>query len=101
MARILDGEVYLTPQEASALLHVSYKTLQRWADARERQIWVERGGQRVKETQPVRLSVRFTPTGYRLYSRDSVERLREAVSTPNGYGNSSNGSGALSDDVAA
>jgi predicted site-specific integrase-resolvase len=73
--RILDGKVYLSPQEAGALLHVSYKTLQRWVDEGARKLWV-RNGHRELVRYPVEVDVQFTATGYRLYNRESIERLR-------------------------
>ena len=75
--KVVDGELYLSPQEASAQLQISYKTLQRWADAGERWIWVRGNGHREKQRLPVQLDVRYTPTGYRLYGQSSVLRLRE------------------------
>jgi predicted site-specific integrase-resolvase len=79
MAKILDGELYLTAQEASTMLQVSYKTLQRWADAGERRIWVRANGNghRKKESRPVQIEVRFTPGGFRLYRASNIEALQE------------------------
>ena len=74
---VIEGATYLTPQEAGARLGISYRTLQRWADDKKRSLWVRTNGHRTKEVRPVELDVRFTPTGYRLYSELSIERLRE------------------------
>lgn len=75
--RIVDGEVYLSPFEASAMLGVSYKTLQRWVDKGSLNAWVGANGSRRRERRPVEIQVKYTPTGYRLYAEKSIRRLRE------------------------
>lgn len=79
MARIVDGEVYLSPIEASAILGVSYKTLQRWVEAGEVTAWVGTNGSRRRESRPVNVDVRYTPTGYRLYNQRNIQQLRDAL----------------------
>ncbi len=75
MARMLDGELYLSPQEASQMLHVSYKTLQRWADAGVMNVWTGTNGSRARKQKRVRIDLRYTAAGYRLYRAKSIERL--------------------------
>jgi DNA-binding transcriptional MerR regulator len=79
--RIVDGEMYLSPLEASAMLGVSYKTLQRWATSGWLNAWVGTNGKRRREKREVNLDVHLTPTGYRLYGQKSLERLRASVIT--------------------
>lgn len=75
--KLMDGEVYLTPLEASAKLGVSYKTLQRWVEAGAVNTWVGTNGSRRRKLKPVKIDVRYTPTGYRFYRQKSIERLCE------------------------
>ena len=78
--RIVDGEVYLSPLEASAMLGISYKTLQRWVETGTVNAWVGTHGSRRREVRPVDIEVRYTPTGYRLYKQKSIQRLCETFS---------------------
>jgi len=75
--KLMDGEVYLSPLEASAKLGVSYKTLQRWVEAGVVNTWVGTNGNRRRELKPVKIEMRYTPTGYRLYKQKSIEQLCE------------------------
>jgi DNA-binding transcriptional MerR regulator len=76
--KLMDGEVYLSPLEASAMLGVSYKTLQRWVEAGAVNTWVgTNSGSRRRKRKPVKIEVRYTPTGYRFYKQKSIERLCE------------------------
>lgn len=77
MARIVDGELYLSPLEASSILNVSYKTLQRWAESGAVTFWVGRNGSRRREQRPVQIDFLQTPTGFRLYRQASIEQLRQ------------------------
>ena len=70
-----DGDWYLSPAEASALLQVSYKTLQRWAETNNVTVWVGDNGSKKKQTLRVKIDFFQTPTGYRFYKRDSIEKL--------------------------
>jgi excisionase family DNA binding protein len=76
--QLRNGEWYLSPSEASALLQISYKTLQRWAEAKTINVWVGNGTKR-KVTRRVKIDFFQTPTGYRYYKRDSIERLRSQI----------------------
>jgi predicted site-specific integrase-resolvase len=80
MAKIVNGDVYLSPLEASGMLRVSYKTLQRWAETGEMSIWVGHQGARKKKRKKVKIDYMQTPTGYRYYRQDSIERLSKQVS---------------------
>lgn len=83
--RTIDGEEFLSPQEAASLLAISYKTLQRWSDAGGRWVWVRPhtngngNGNHVPRPQKVWRSVEidftFSRAGHRLYRRKDVERL--------------------------
>lgn len=81
MAKMRDGEWYLSPSEASALLQVSYKTLQRWAETRNISVWVGTNGSRKKVKKKVNIQFFQTPTGYRYYKQDSIERLASQISS--------------------
>jgi len=76
-----DGEWYLSPAEASTLLQVSYKTLQRWAETKQISIWVGTNGSRKKIKKNVKIDFLQTPTGYRYYKRDSIEKLASQITT--------------------
>ena len=78
-AKIVDGEIYLSPQEASTVLGISYKTLQRWVEAGEASTWVGTNGNRRRKSRRVNIEVRYTPTGYRLYNQKSIQRLHESL----------------------
>jgi excisionase family DNA binding protein len=73
--QLRNGDWYLSPAEAAALLEVSYKTLQRWAEAKKMTAWVGVNGSRRRVTRRVQIDFFQTPTGYRYYKRDSIERL--------------------------
>jgi excisionase family DNA binding protein len=80
MAKMMDdGEFFLSPQEASSILNVSYKTLQRWAENGERQVWVKEEKRRVKKKLPVEIDIRTTNAGHRLYSLSSIQHLSEVL----------------------
>ena len=71
--KTFEGKKYLSPTEASAVLVVSPKTLQRWAEAGEIH-------HRVKgrlEKKKIDIEVIKAPTGYRYYSAKSIEDLAE------------------------
>ena len=76
--QLRNGDWYLSPSEASALLHISYKTLQRWAEAKTITVWVGNGHKR-KVTKRVKIDFFQTPTGYRYYKRDSIEKLASQI----------------------
>jgi excisionase family DNA binding protein len=78
MAKNRNGERYLTPSEASALLQISYKTLQRWAEAKTITVWVGNGTKK-KVTMRVKIDFFQTPTGYRYYKQDSIEKLHARI----------------------
>jgi excisionase family DNA binding protein len=82
MAKIIDGALYLSPTEASALLRVSYKTLQRWAETGFINAWVETNGSRQRKKKKIKIDYFQTPTGYRYYKHDSIERLSREVTAP-------------------
>lgn len=75
MAKFVNGEDYLSPLEASGLLQVSYKTLQRWAENGEMTVWVGQNGNKKKRRKRVKIEYMQTPTGYRYYRRRSIEDL--------------------------
>ena len=76
MAKLMDdGELFLSPHEASSILKVSYKTLQRWTEQGERAVWINKDGHRTKEKLPVHIAVRTTNAGHRLYSHNGVQEL--------------------------
>lgn len=95
--RIINGEEFLSPQEAAQKLAISYKTLQRWSDAGGRWTWIRAAsngsangaangngngnghGSRTKEWREVKLDVKFTRAGHRLYRRESIELLLDAL----------------------
>jgi len=79
MAKIVNGDVYLSPLEASALLHISYKTLQRWAESGVMSVWVGNNGAKRKKQKRVKIDYLQTPTGYRYYSQTSIEKLSTQV----------------------
>ena len=72
--QLRNGEWYLSPGEASALLQISYKTLQRWAEIGTISVWIGNGTKK-KVTKRVKIDFFQTPTGYRYYKRDSIEKL--------------------------
>jgi excisionase family DNA binding protein len=74
-----DGDWYLSPAEASALLQVSYKTLQRWAETNRIKVWVGTNGSRRRVTKKVKIDFLRTPTGYRYYRRASIEKLASQI----------------------
>ncbi len=80
MAKIFDGHLYLSPMEASSLLKVSYKTLQRWAESGSINAWVQTNGSRKRKRKKVKIDYLQTPTGYRYYKQESIEKLSKAVS---------------------
>jgi hypothetical protein len=75
MAKFIEGALYLSPLEASSALRISYKTLQRWAESGEITIWVGTNGSRKKKKKKLKINYFQTPTGYRYYRQDSIERL--------------------------
>lgn len=79
MAKYIDGDLYLSPMEASSLLRISYKTLQRWAETGFVNAWVRTNGSRKRMRKKVKIDYFQTPTGYRYYKRDSIERLSREV----------------------
>lgn len=79
MAKIIDGSLYLSPMEASSVLRVSYKTLQRWAESGVINAWVENNGSRKRELKEVKIDYLQTPTGYRYYKQESIEKLSREV----------------------
>ena len=80
MAKIIDGDLYLSPMEASSLLRVSYKTLQRWAESGIIKAWVQSNGSRKRKEKKVKIEYLQTPTGYRYYKQKSIEQLSREVS---------------------
>lgn len=80
MAKIIDGDLYLSPMEASTVLRVSYKTLQRWAESGFINAWVKSNGSRKRELKEVKIDYLQTPTGYRYYKQESIEKLSKEVS---------------------
>jgi DNA-binding transcriptional MerR regulator len=80
MAKLMDdGEWFLLPHEASSMLKVSYKTLQRWTERGERHVWVRQDGHRTMQSLPVDIPVRTTDAGHRLYSLNGVQQLSRAL----------------------
>jgi excisionase family DNA binding protein len=79
MAKIIDGDLYLSPMEASALLRISYKTLQRWAETGSINAWVKANGTRRRKKRKVKIDYLQTPTGYRYYRQESIKKLSEEV----------------------
>lgn len=79
--RMVDGEVYLSPLEASTMLGISYKTLQRWVEAGEVNAWVGTNGSRRREPRRINVKLRFTRTGYRLYNQKGIQELCESLAT--------------------
>jgi DNA-binding transcriptional MerR regulator len=79
MAKIIDGDLYLSPMEASSLLRISYKTLQRWAESGIINAWVKSNGSRKRKEKKVKIEYLQTPTGYRYYKQESIERLSREV----------------------
>ena len=79
MAKIIDGDLYLSPTEASAKLRISYKTLQRWAESGSINAWVGTNGSRRRRRKKVKIDYLQTPTGYRYYKQESIEKLSRAV----------------------
>jgi predicted site-specific integrase-resolvase len=88
--RTIDGEEFLSPQEAAQKLAISSKTLQRWADIGGRWAWYRaasnsngngnsNGHSRMKEWREVKLDVKFTRAGHRLYRRVSIESLLDEL----------------------
>ena len=77
--QLRNGDWYLTPAEASALLHISYKTLQRWAEAKAPVTFWIGNGTKKKVTRRVKIDFFKTPTGYRYYRRESIERLASQI----------------------
>jgi hypothetical protein len=61
------------------LLEISYKTLQRWAETKTITVWVGENGSRRKVTKRVQIDFYQTPTGYRYYKRDSIEKLASKI----------------------
>jgi excisionase family DNA binding protein len=82
MAKIIDGTIYLSPTEASALLRISYKTLQRWAESGFINAWVKTNGSRHRKKKKVKIDYFQTPTGYRYYSQESILKLSAEVGAP-------------------
>ena len=80
MAKIKDGVIYLSPTEASAMLQVSYKTLQRWAESGFINAWVDTNDGRQRRKKEIKIDYFQTPTGYRYYSQESIKKLFEEVS---------------------
>jgi DNA-binding transcriptional MerR regulator len=76
--QLRDGEWYLSPSEASAILQISYKTLQRWAEIGTISVWIGNGTKK-KVKKHVKIDVYQSPTGYRYYKRDSIERLASEI----------------------
>jgi DNA-binding transcriptional MerR regulator len=81
MAKLVNNELYLSPLEASAILQISYKTLQRWAETGTMNTWVGSHGSRRRKVQRVKIQYIKTPTGYRYYQRDSIESLLKRVAS--------------------
>jgi hypothetical protein len=80
MAKVIDGDLYLSPMEASSLLRISYKTLQRWAESGFVNAWVGTNGSRRRTRKKVKIDYLQTPTGYRYYRQKSIEMLSKEVS---------------------
>jgi DNA-binding transcriptional MerR regulator len=79
MAKLIDGQMYLSPMEASSSLRVSYRTLQRWAESGIVSVWVGTNGSRKKKKMRMRIDYLQTPTGYRYYKREAIDRLAEEL----------------------
>jgi DNA-binding transcriptional MerR regulator len=77
--QLRNGDWYLSPSEASALLQISYKTLQRWAETNTITVWVGMNGHRRKVTKRIQIEFFQTPTGYRYYKRESIEKLASKI----------------------
>lgn len=75
MARIVENKIYLLPHEASAMLNVSYKTLERWAELKRRTIWAGTVGSRRRKHKPVKLDLMKVKGGRRYYEMNSIRRL--------------------------
>jgi len=75
MARFIEGELYLSPDEASAMLGVSYKTLQRWVEAGHAAYWKRINGKRKRAQRKISVTAKFTPTGYRIYKAADIKQL--------------------------
>ena len=78
MGRFIEGDFYLSPDEASTMLGISYKTLQRWVEAGHASYWKRINGKRKRAQREILITVKFTPTGYRIYKAADIEKLRAA-----------------------
>lgn len=71
--RFIEGVIYYSPMEAGMYLGVSPRTLQRWADSGHIRTRAKSNGNHVEKE--IDLHAIRTPTGYRYYSKQSVESL--------------------------
>jgi DNA-binding transcriptional MerR regulator len=79
MAKIINGEFYLSPMEASRELNVSYKTLERWAENGIRSAWENGESGRRREQKDIKVEYIKTPTGYRYYKLQSIQELSKQL----------------------
>lgn len=79
MPKIVDGDEYLLPNEASGILNVSHRTLQRWAEAKQVNIWVGTNGNLRRESKPIEIEYLQTTTRYRYYKKSSIEKLADEL----------------------
>jgi excisionase family DNA binding protein len=82
MAKLINNKVYLSPFEASAVLGISYKTLERWVDAGGMNVWAQQGARRKRVWKRLAIKRIVTPTGYRLYEQASIDALRNSFEKP-------------------
>ncbi len=75
MAKIIDGEIYLSPMEASQILGISHKTLERWAEAGS----LPNRGSKNRARKKIALEVVRTATGYRYYKREGIQKLSQQL----------------------
>lgn len=75
MGKLIEGEWWLSPNEAASLLGISYKTLQRWTEGKKMNVWTGPNGKRKRIKRTIKIEVRHTPTGYRLYRSSDIDKL--------------------------
>lgn len=80
--KVIEGKIYLSPNEASQMLRVSYKTIQRWAESGKITLWIGEPGSKKRRHKRIRIKFEQMPTGYRYYARDSLLRVKDIITNP-------------------